>query len=253
MIIYRLKSENIVYDLYLPEKSNGKTVLYVPGLPGHPRKRNLGDSFAKNGFVFFEMRFMGTWESDGVFSMENCIKSLYEAYTFVKNGSGVELRMETIKDWPTEKVILMGSSFGGGVILSLDINDPLTLVLLAPLTEIKKIKDSVVILSSGDDDLFNLLSKGYANVYRGLSKSDWDNFLDGNTLINPEKTLESLKNKRLVFVQGRRDSIISHADTDRFVEKLKVNGFNTEFMTVEDAGHGADLEDKSVESLLKIL
>ncbi len=180
MIIYRLKSEYVAYDLYLPEKSNGKTVLYVPGLPGHPRKRTLGESFASKGFAFIEMRYIGTWESDGVFTMENCLKSLDEAYSFARGGSGTELRRGVKKVWSSENVIFMGSSFGGGVILSSHIKDPLTFVLLAPVTDIKKIKESAVILPSGDDDIYTLIANGYANVYRGLTKKDWTNFMNGN-------------------------------------------------------------------------
>src|SRR5579872_2981273 len=107
MIIYRLKSANIIYDLYLPERDNGKTILYVPGLPGHPRRRTLGESFASNGFTFFEMRFMGSWERDGTFSMENCIKSLNEAYNFIKSGNSKEMRRNVSKEWSTENIIVI--------------------------------------------------------------------------------------------------------------------------------------------------
>lgn len=253
MIVYRLKSKNVVYDLYLPEKGSGKTILYVPGLPGHPRKRNLGEFFAKNGFTFFEMRFMGTWESDGTFTMENCMKSLDEAYSFIKKGAGIELRRGTEKVWPTKEIIFMASSFGGGVILSSHIGDPLTFVLLAPVTDLKKIKESVVMLPSGEDDMFSLLKNGYSNVYRGLSKTDWQAFLDGNSIINPEKNLENLKNKRLIFVQGKDDTTIRHFDTEQYIQKLRKLGINVEFVIVENAGHGGDLEDKSAEVIIKTI
>ncbi len=253
MIIYRLKSENIAYDLCLPEKSNGKTVLYVPGLPGHPRRRTLGEGFANKGFVFIEMRYIGTWESEGVFTMENCLKSLDEAYLFAKGGSGIELRCGVKKEWSTGNIIFMGSSFGGGVILSSHIKDPLTFILLAPVTYLKKIKDSAVILPSGDDDIYNLIRKGYANVYRGLTKEDWMDFMDGKSVINPEQNFENLRNKRLVFIQGKRDTTINHADTDEFVKKLKANGVNVEFVSVENAGHGSDLEDRSVDAIAKMI
>lgn len=253
MIIYRLKSENVAYDLYLPEKGNGKTVLYVPGLPGHPRKRTLGESFANRGFTFIEMRYMGSWESDGVFTMENCLKSLDEAYSFVKGGTGIELRRDVKKEWSTDGIIFMGSSFGGGVILSSHIKDPLTFVLLAPVTDLTKIKESAVILPSGDDDIYSLLSHGYANVYRGLTKKDWTDFMNGDSPINPEKNLSNLKNKRLIFVQGDKDTTISHADTDEFVKKLKKNGLDVEFVSVENAGHGSDLEDQSTDAIVKMI
>ncbi len=253
MIIYRLKSESVVYDLYLPEESNGKVILYVPGLPGHPRKRDIGERFATNGFTFFEMRFSGSWESDGVFTMDNCMASLKEAYSFIKKGTGVELRRGMKKIWAHDEIILFGSSFGGGVILSSDIEDQLTYVLLAPVTKLKHIKDSVVLLPSGKDDLFNLLSQGYANVYRGLTELDWNNFLNGNTLINPESNLDNLINKKLLFIQGSSDKTVLPGDTESFVKELQDRGVNAKVISVDGAGHGSDLEDKSIELLKGML
>lgn len=253
MIAYRLKSENIVYDLYLPEKSNGKTILYVPGLPGHPRRKILGESFANNGFTFFEMRFIGSWESDGIFTMNNCVKSLEEAYEFVKYGSGVELRKNTTKNWPCIEIIVLGSSFGGGVVLSSKIGDALTYVVLAPLTKLQNLRDSLVILPSGRDELYNLLSQGYTNVYRGLSEMDWQNFLNGNTLVNPENNFDNLKNKKVVFIQGTDDTVITHNDTNQYVEGLRSKGLNIELITIDNVGHGGELENKSIDKLIKIM
>ncbi|MDP3729773.1 MAG: prolyl oligopeptidase family serine peptidase [bacterium] len=253
MIVYRLKSKNIVYDLYLPEQDNGKVVLYVPGLPGHPRKSKLGETFAVNDFTFFEMRFPGTWESDGKFSMDACVGSLEEAYAFIRNVSAVELRREVEKKWTCDEVIFMGSSFGGGVVLSSKIKDPLTFILMAPVTSFGTLKNSLMPLSSGEDDLFHLLKEGYANVYRGLTKKDWQNFLNGKTLINPEANLENLKNKKLIFVQGSSDTVIKSDDTDEFVKKLEIAGVQPKLIMVPGAGHGGDLEDKAVDALVREL
>jgi len=253
MVIYRLKSKQVIYDLYLPEKSNGKTILYVPGLPGHPRKRNLGEIFAINGFTFFEMRFPGSWESDGVFTMDNCVTGLLEAYMFIKEGVATELRREIKKEWGCREIIIIGSSFGGGVILSSNIPDPLTFVLLAPITILKDVKDSLMILPSSKDDLYNLLSHGYSNVYRGLTEKDWHDFLDGNTSINPECNSGNLKNKKLLFIQGTSDKTILMDNTVNYVKTLQTKGIDAKIISIPEAGHGGDLEDKSIELLLKIL
>ena len=250
MIVYRLKSKNIAYDLYLPKKNNGKAILYVPGLPGHPRRKALGEIFAANGFTFFEMRFPGSWESNGNFTMDNCVKSLEEAYVFIQRGVGIELRRNTRKEWVHDNIILLGSSFGGGVILSSHIKDPLTFVLLAPVTKLQHIKDSLFTLSSGDDDLFHLLSEGYSNVYRGLTETDWRNFLNGKTLINPEKNIDNLKNKSLLFVQGTDDDVIQSIHTTEYVKILENAGVNLKLISVQKAGHGGDLEEKAVEILV---
>lgn len=253
MIIYRLRSENIAYDLYLPKKSNGRVILYVPGLPGHPRKKTLGATFADRGFTFFEMRFPGSWESDGEFTMDNCVKSLEEAYVFIQGGIGVELRRNARKEWMHDNMILLGSSFGGGVILSSHIKDPLTFVLLAPVTKLQNVKDSLILLPSGTDDLFHLLSKGYANAYRGLTERDWADFLNGKTLINPEKNIENLKSKKMIFVQGTADDVILSTHTAEYVAMLKDSGVDAELISIENAGHGEDLEEKAVQALVNIL
>jgi len=253
MVIYRLKSKNIIYDLYLPQRSNGKVILYVPGLPGHPRKRNLGETFASRGFTFFEMRFPGSWESDGVFTMDACVESLEEACSFIRGGSAIELRMGSTKKWAYNQVVLMGSSFGGGVVLSSQIQDPLTFVLLAPVTSLTHLKSSLVLLPSGDDDLFHLLLSGYSNVYRGLTKKDWENFLSGKTLVNPEANIKNLENKKLIFVQGSEDEVIRSNHTNEFVRILQNQGLQVKILTVAEAGHGSDLEDKTVDVILNEL
>lgn len=253
MIIYRLKSKNIVYDLYLPQKNNGKVILYVPGLPGHPRRKILGEIFADNGFTFFEMRFPGSWESYGEFTMNNCVRSLEEAYIFIQEGVGIELRRGARKEWAHDNIIFLGSSFGGGVILSSYIKEPITFVLLAPVTKLQNIKESLVILPSGNDDLFNLLSEGYYNAYRGLTEKDWHNFLNGKTLINPEKNIDNLKNKNLLFIQGTDDDVIQNTHTIEYVKQLQDTGISAKFISVQGSGHGGDLEEKAVHILVNNL
>ncbi len=253
MIVYRLKSKNIAYDLYLPKEGNGKAILYVPGLPGHPRKKNLGEFFANNGFSFFEMRFPGSWESDGEFTMDNCVKSLEEAYAFIQGGVGTELRRNVKKEWQHDEVIFLGSSFGGGVILSSRIKEPLTFVLLAPVTKLEHIENSLFILPTGEDDLFHLLSNGYANAYRTLTKGEWLNFLHGKTLINPEKNTDNLKNKKLLFLQGTEDDVILSKHTAEYAEKLKKSGVSVKFISVQGAGHGGNLEEKAIQVLVNNL
>lgn len=253
MIVYRFKSKNIIYDLYLPENSNGKVILYVPGLPGHPRKKALGEIFSTNGFTFFEMRFPGSWESDGKFTMNNCVESLDEAYIFIKKGAGIELRRGEKKEWKHNKIIFLGSSFGGGVILSSCIKGPLTFVLLAPVTKLENVKDSLIKFSSGDDDLFRLLSEGYTNVYRGFNQKDWHNFLSGKTLINPEKNINNLKNKKLIVVQGTDDNVIQGAHTVEYVKELQNAQVNVKLLLIRDVGHGGDLEEKAAQILVNNL
>ena len=250
MIIYRLKSKNIVYDLYLPKKSNGKVILYIPGLPGHPRKKTLGEIFSAKDFTFFEMRFPGSWESNGNFTMDNCVESLNEAYTFIQKGIGSELRRGVKKEWKCNETIFIGSSFGGGVMLSSRIKDPLTFVLLAPVTKLQHVKDSLVMLSSGEDDIFHLLSEGYSNVYRGLTQEDWLNFLSGKTLINPEKNIDNLKNKKLIVAQGADDDVIQSEHTAEYVKELQNAQVNVNLLLIRGVGHGGDLEEKTAQIII---
>lgn len=252
MIVYRFRSKNIIYDSYLPKKQNGKVILYVPGLPGHPRKKALGEALAKKGFIFFEMRYPGSWESDGNFTFDNCVKSISKAYIFILKGRAIELRRNILRKWDTKKIILLGSSFGGGVVLSSRIRSPLQLVVLAPITNLNHLRKSLYILSTGDDDLYTLLTRGYKNVYRGLTRKDWNNFLAGKTLINPEKNIQNLKNKRLLIIQGAGDDVIMPIHTEQYVASLRDKKIDITSITIKGVSHGSTLEQAALRYLLKI-
>lgn len=253
MFTYRIRSKKVYYDLYLPSHPTGQMIIYAPGLPGHPRKKELGEAFSAKGFAFFEMRYRGSWESEGVFTLDNCVKSLKEAYEFVNCGSASELRFGEKITWKTHAITILASSFGGAVALSTDIREAHTMLLLSPLIDISQFVPTLRPVGSADD-LFYLLTKGYGMVYRGLTHADWKRFLAGNTLVNPLKNIDNLKNKKIVLIQGKQDFVITPEASSRSIEKLQKLGVkDIKYYVVAGAGHGTDLEKKAMVRILKFL
>jgi len=253
MTSYRVRSKFVFYDLYLPAKSNGTVVLYVPGFPSHPRKRTLGEKLAKSGYTFLEMRYQGSWESEGRFTFNNCLTSLNEAYNFAQKSIAKELRFGKNLKWKHKKIVLLPGSFGGTVALSTNIKEPLTMVLLAPLMDTSDLSPTLKKVGN-TDDLYNLVSKGYGMVYRGLTVTDWKKFITGKTKLNPKKNISNLRNKTITILQGSKDRTVTPESTRKATKWLQGNGVKgISYHLVANAGHGSDLEDKSFNLILKAI
>lgn len=155
--------------------------------------------------------------------------------------------------WPHRQIILLGSSFGATVILSTRFKEPLTYALLGPLTNLRSLRNSLVRVPSGEDDLYHLLKSGYAHVYRGLSQADWVDFLRGRSAVNPRVRVRFLKNKRIMLFQGTLDRVVHVRDTRSYVKRLTAKGLLAKMLLVPKAQHGADLERRSLTLLNKLL
>lgn len=254
-----IKSKTLIYEIYLPETSkasNKKGVIYCPGLPDYPHKRPYAKKWTENGFTFLELRYMGSWESNGRFSPENCLKSIQEAVDFFKKGKAKELRQGSLLQWNIKEIILLGNSFGGAVILSAlpilkDINRA---ILLAPLIDISLLKQGLKIIEQDTkkDELYHLLKNGFSNVYRGLSLKSWQKFLQEKSLINPFKYTHQLISKKLLFVHGNQDHVVPIKATKRFVQKLKKNGaLGVELKVLPTKEHGSGLRILSMNLVIK--
>ena len=253
MFGYRVRSKFNAYDLYLPPNHNGTIILFVPGLPGHPRKKDFAEKLVDRGYGFLEMRFWGSWESDGVFTIDNCLKSFLEAYNFAKKGKAKELRFGNKVVWRCRKVVVVATSFGGVVALSAPIKESYRMLLLAPLTHPRESKKSLRSVN-GSDDLFYLLTKGYRNAYRGLNKVDWSNFLSGASRLDPEKNIKYLRNKEIIIFHGTQDKVISPEESRRFIAWARTQGVKgIKYRLVRKAGHGSDLEKKGLKQIFSAL
>ncbi|KKR04154.1 MAG: hypothetical protein UT31_C0002G0023, partial [Parcubacteria group bacterium GW2011_GWF2_39_13b] len=82
------------------------------------------------------------------------------------------------------------------------------------------------------------------------TQEDWLNFLSGKTLINPEKNIDNLKNKKLIVAQGADDDVIQSEHTAEYVKELQNAQVNVNLLLIRGVGHGGDLEEKTVQIII---
>ena len=65
-IIWKTRIDGMLLDILIPKQSNGWALINCPGLPSSPDSSRL-NKFAEIGFYIFNLRYKGTWESEGEF------------------------------------------------------------------------------------------------------------------------------------------------------------------------------------------
>lgn len=120
--------------------SSATTVILLHGYPGNANNPyGLAERLNKNGINIFVFNFEGSFNSEGVFSWENCMTDVGVALSFLKQTN-------TIRQFAidTSKIIVCGCSMGAAIALSAAVHN----------TEIRKI-----IAVAGGNDISIYLQK----------------------------------------------------------------------------------------------
>ncbi|MDP2059283.1 MAG: alpha/beta hydrolase [Flavobacteriaceae bacterium] len=209
-----LRNNGVKLDakFYAADKGfSAPTVILLHGFPGNANSPfGLAERLNKNGMNILVFNYEGSFNSEGIFSWENCMSDAGVALSFLKQKSNIQ---QFAID--TSKIIVCGCSLGAALALSAAIHNP----------EIKKI-----IAVAGGNDLSIYLQKmerdpafrvalekriagaaianvpirsdsGYIHNYFGRIMSDYEYF----DLI---KNVEKLKNKEIFFITGWLDTTV---------------------------------------------
>lgn len=242
MISYRIKHGKIISELYISEKPNGKTIVFLPGLPGILGKNETTKYLISKGFTVFQPYYSGSFDSGGIFSPTQCIKDVRDFITMAKKASHKELYFGKTLTVLTKDLVLFGTSFGSSIAcLASDNKDISKMVLFAPVLTYDKKR----INSCGDDgssfssrmvSLLGLLKNGYKYTYRIKDFSAWRNFLLGkDSASDPILYLKDHFRGKALILQGEYDSTLSTNVTAKLLEQFAPDSYN--FVIVKDAGH----------------
>lgn len=99
-------------DIYLPKKSNGKTIIFLSGLPTYFHKSDISKVFADHGFTVIHPFYYGTWVSGGDFNPQTALKTVSDTVKAVVDGTVSNLYTNTSLVTPKEEIFLVGTSFG---------------------------------------------------------------------------------------------------------------------------------------------
>lgn len=228
-IIWKIRCEDILLDLIVPENSNGFAMIICPGLPSIPDSNDL-QVLADLGYYVFHFRYRGTWESNGEFLKYSPTEDIKIILNHIAKGILIELFNNAEIKIPKLKVIIAGGSFGGSVALCCDdIPDVSAIVSLCPVVDFKDHN------STGNEQNLRkfktFLKAAFGKCYYYDEKS-FDNLLEGK-LLQPTKYLNRIK--PLTIIQGQKDKSIDSSKVRSFFDRIKCS--NKKLILLPESGH----------------
>lgn len=196
---------------YSADKTLPPTLILLHGFPGNANSPyGLAERINENGINVLVFNYEGSFDSEGVFSFENCMDDIGVAMTFLKQNNNI--RKFAID---TSEIIVCGCSMGAAFALSAAVHN----------TEINKI----IAVAGGNDLSIYLQRFGKDPVYRsgfekriarstipnGPIKGDeayfhnyFDRIIPNYAYYDLIKNADKLKNKEMLFITGWLDTTV---------------------------------------------
>lgn len=249
MLAYRIKFKGIVSEAYIPEKHNGITIIFLPGLPSYLSKNDLTFAVANSRCAVFHPHYSGSFDSAGNFSPEQCLKDVKTFIQMARQGELQELYFDKKFKLNTKTIVLLGTSFGSSI-AALSCREPQVgrIVLLSPVvTYDQKLIEKYV---SGFDfnnqmsGLIKLIQKTFPYSYR---IRDWGKLKDFLFAKNPERDpivfLGKNLAKPLLVVHGLKDTSTPHTLTNKLLSGF-LRGKDYKAIFPKKVGHSLRTYDK---------
>ncbi len=259
MIAYRIKHKNIISELYLPEEHNGKTVIFLSGLPSFLGKNEITRQLINSGVTIFQPFYSGSFDSGGIFSPQQCIKDVKEFIVMAEKNKYTELYYNRQIFTKTREIILIGTSFGSSIAtLSCHLPKISKVILLSPVLTY----DQKTVNGLGVDfdfkkqmlALVNLLRNGYPYTYRIKNWVELKKFLTGkDPKMDPINHLAKHSKKATLVIHGQKDTSVPSELSKILLTKNKaIKSLN--FLAPENTSHGiSTYEPTVIESLIKFI
>ena len=184
------KEKGIFFEYLLPKKTeNIPFIILCDGLPSVPYKHDLINLLANNGYGVLYPRYQGTWESDGTFLAEKPGKDI--SYLAMQLRKGIILGKAKLN---ASYILLLGTSFGGSVALSLAADKNVDLIIaLSPVLDFQNFPNL--------DSLKNFLQNMYSGSYR-FTEESWKKLSSGHAVPSSSAVNKSSASKIFLFGGG---------------------------------------------------
>ncbi len=239
-------AQDIVAEIFFPEKQSGKVAILAIGAPSGSSKKERLQFLASQGYVAIYPRYRGTWESDGYFLEHSPSDDIREVILELEKKKCVtDILTGEVFPIKIQAVHLFGGSFGGPAVL---MNTNLSIVK-------KVIATSPVIDWSveGEDEPFDKQVRysilGYGGAYRVKNKKEWQKLVQTD-FYNPVAHTKSINGKKVFIMHAKDDTNVPYDPVIPFAEKIGAS-----YYIKPTGGHGIKFEHKflwkKVEAFLK--
>lgn len=182
------------------------------------------------GYNVIHVRYPGTFESEGHFLKQNPAIDLVSLIKHLKNNCQfTELFSNKNIKINSEKIILLSSSFGGSIGLSIQQMTNLVdkHIALSPVVDFQ----SYCSVDIRKNDLINLksfLKNAFQNIYR-FADEDYDNLISGKTI--PKMNRLNISGEIITYL-GLKDTFV----TEKYVRE-NLEEKSREYIVLHDKGH----------------
>ncbi len=226
MHLFRTKFKNgVVAEFLPPRKPSNNVIILCDGLPSLPAKNRLTRFLSRKGFWVFNIRYRGTWESEGEFLSHEPQEDILNILEELNSGFKSIWTGEEFKILP-EKIFVMGTSFGGTTAIMSSLSEKVNKIIAfcppidwtaqentEPLSDIKKI-----------------VREGYGGAYR-FSDENWNN-LESGDFFNPINHKKDFDSKKILIVHAEDDEVVSYGPVKEFARDIECK-----FISRKKGGH----------------
>lgn len=181
------------------------TAILIQGYPGRDGDiKGIGGFLKNEGINTYVFNYRGTWKSEGVFSTHNAVSDVIKSVEFLK--------LPDISDKyniDTTNIVLMGYSWGGGIVLISGKSCPsVKKIISIGTTDLKIISDKIETDTTYKKLHLGLLDKySDSQVIRSLMNGEethrW--LAEHKKELDLTKTVDALFDKKILFIGGWND------------------------------------------------
>lgn len=209
-------TKDIIAEVMLPEKQQGKVAILAIGLPSSPHKKDILLFLASQGYIVIMPRYRGTWESQGYFLEYSPAQDIHDIiHDLVTQKSIVDLFTGETKRIRVSTIHLFGSSFGGPAVL---MNSHLPIV--KKVIALSPVIDWAV---EGEAEPFDFLVRftreAFGDAFRLKSPTDWQKLISSD-FYNPIAHAKTIQGKKVFILHAKDDMVVPCDPLVPFAEKI---------------------------------
>lgn len=229
----RFRNGKIIVDMYRDKDYRPRRhIITLYGLLSSPLGpyNNSTNILIQNGFTVWCPHYEGTHASDGVCKFDNAVGSVIKAIELIEKHKAVSLFSNRVTTWDKNKLVVVGSSFGGSV-------------ALVAAAKSSKITDVVSLAGPTDyrdhKGLFSYYPrwlKGWKNAWR-TNKTSWQKFAKGDIDLNATDYADILSDKNVVLSHDKGDKQVDFNQSKMLYDAIKNGSGKHKFLVFNEGIH----------------
>lgn len=234
----RIKEQGVMISLWLNDPNGEKgSIVLAPGLPQYIDKYHpLVKQAERLGLNLFVIKYRGSHESDGYFSLKESIKTIEISLKLINKGEARDLYANQEIRWDTKNIILLGFSYGAlpSVLQKGKIEKR---ILICPFI-FPQFHVGKKCIGENIAKTLDFLEEAYKNIYR----------IDSKKFLTELASLKIFpKKERMTIVFGKDDKSIPFKE----VEKIEKYYKNSDII-LKEGGHSIIINDEIMAKICNI-